>query len=183
MTTNFFSCGLFVSSVFPLYVLGNSYGLLYAPDGTANTSRLMSPQGTDLIVTYGEGQIAAYSPGDIAWILTCTALVFLMIPGLGYLYSGLARRKNALHVLMITIVALAIVTLQWFLGGYSLVFAPESSNFWGTLKNFGYMKVLQEPVAASNNKLPNIVFSMYEVRLPSSNHAELSFLDAMYLYL
>lgn len=143
----------------------NRYGLLYAPDGMANTSRLLSAQGTDLIVTYGDGQIAAYSPGDIAWVLTCTALVWLMIPGLGYLYSGLARRKNALHLLLITMVALCIVSLQWFLGGYSLVFAPKSSNFWGDLKMFGFMHVLQEPVAATNNKLPNIVFAMYEVRL------------------
>lgn len=120
-----------------------------------------------MIVTYGDGQIVAYNPGDIAWILTCTALIWLMIPGLGYMYSGLARRKNALHLLLITLVALATVTLQWFLGGYSLVFSPKSSNFWGDLRMFGFMHVLQEPVAATNNKLPNIVFASYEVCAPS----------------
>lgn len=85
----------------------------------ASQSRILTPFGTDMIVTFGtDDGIAAYSPGDISWVLTCTALVFLMIPGLGYLYSGLARRKNALHMLIMTFMALAVVSVQWVLFGY-----------------------------------------------------------------
>ena len=40
-----------------------------------------------------------YQAGDIAWMLTSTALVLLMIPGVGFFYSGLARRKSALSLL------------------------------------------------------------------------------------
>ena len=102
-----------------------------APTAESDASQILSVNGTDLITTYGDGEIAAYSPGDIAWILTCTCLVFLMIPGLGYLYSGLARRKNALHMLLMTMMAFTVVSIQWVLFGYvsgtSLV---NSAHLW-----------------------------------------------------
>ncbi len=62
-----------------------------------------------------------------------------MIPGLGYLYSGLTRRKNALHLLMITIAAMAVVLFQWFFWGYSLTFSDTGNDFLGNLQNFGFM--------------------------------------------
>lgn len=71
-----------------------------------------------MIVTLPNDGIAAFGSGDSAWILTSTALIFLMIPGLGYLYSGLARRKNALHMLLMSFMALTVVSVQWVLYGY-----------------------------------------------------------------
>ncbi|KDN53302.1 ammonium transporter [Tilletiaria anomala UBC 951] len=139
-----------------------TYGVLVAPQGTSNASSNIALNGTDLIVTYDEGKIASYSPGDIAWILTCTTLVWLMIPGLGYLYSGLARRKNALHLLLLTLAALAVVSFQWFFWGYSLTFSQTGGVFMGDLRNFGFMGVLEAPVPGANNKLPEIVYAMYE---------------------
>ncbi len=53
-----------------------------------------------------------YNNGDIAWTLTCAALVWLMIPGLGYMYSGLLRRKNALSQIYLSLVCLAVVSFQ-----------------------------------------------------------------------
>lgn len=44
-----------------------------------------------------------------------TALVFIMIPGVGLLYSGLLRRKNALSMLLISFLAIAVGSFQWFL--------------------------------------------------------------------
>jgi Amt family ammonium transporter len=124
----------------------------------------LSEQGTDMIVTYGANNemIASYSPGDIAWVLTCTALVWIMIPGLGYLYSGLARRKNALHMLLMTIMALAVVSIQWIFWGYSLTFSPTGGAFLGNLDHFGFMGVLEAPSANANNKIPDIVYAMYQ---------------------
>lgn len=116
-----------------------------------------------MIVTYDGGSSAAYSPGDISWILTCTALVFLMIPGLGYLYSGLARRKNALHMLLMTFMALTVVSIQWVCFGYSITFSSTGGTFIGNLKNAGFIDVLEAPVSAANNKIPEIVYAMYEM--------------------
>jgi Amt family ammonium transporter len=50
--------------------------------------------------------------GDTAWILASTALVMIMIPGLGYFYSGMARSKNALSLIMLSVLSLAVVSVQ-----------------------------------------------------------------------
>lgn len=103
----------------------------------------------------------------MAWILTCTALVFLMIPGLGYLYSGLTRRKNALHMLLLTLMALTITSFQWFFWGYSLTFSSTGGAFLGNLRNFGFMGVLEAPAGGASNKLPEIIYAMYECMFAS----------------
>ena len=56
---------------------------------------------------------------------------FLQLPGLGYLYSGLTRRKNALTLLFLSILSLAITSFQWFFIGYSLVFSETGGTFLG----------------------------------------------------
>lgn len=57
-------------------------------------------------------QIQVYNTGDIAWIISATALVWIMIPGVGFFYSGLLRRKNALSMLWLCMVCLAVVSFQ-----------------------------------------------------------------------
>ena len=63
--------------------------------------------------------------GDTAWVLTSSALVFFMVPGLAFFYAGLVRSKNALATLMQSFIALGIVGLTWVLWGYSLAFGPS----------------------------------------------------------
>jgi Amt family ammonium transporter len=54
-----------------------------------------------------------YASGDIAWVLACTALVWLMIPGVGYFYAGMARsQRNALAMIMCSVMSLVVVTVQ-----------------------------------------------------------------------
>lgn len=53
-----------------------------------------------------------YAPGDIAWTLASTALVWIMIPGVGFFYSGLLRRKNALSMIYLSMMTLAVVSFQ-----------------------------------------------------------------------
>lgn len=53
-----------------------------------------------------------YNLGDIAWVLASTALVWIMIPGVGFFYSGLLRRKNALSMIWLSMVVLAVVSFQ-----------------------------------------------------------------------
>lgn len=73
-----------------------------------------------------EGAAAGFRnrAGDTAWMLTSTALVLMMtIPGLALFYGGLVRTKNVLSVLMQCMAAVGLVSLQWFLVGYSLAFS------------------------------------------------------------
>lgn len=58
------------------------------------------------------GQTGIYNMGDIAWVLTSMALAWMMIPGIGFFYSGLLRRKNALSMIYLSVVTLAVVSFQ-----------------------------------------------------------------------
>ena len=53
-----------------------------------------------------------YNNGDLAWIIAATALVWIMIPGVGFFYSGLLRRKNALSMIWASMMTLAVVSFQ-----------------------------------------------------------------------
>ncbi len=68
------------------------------------------------------------SRGDTAWMIVATALVMLMTPGLALFYGGLVRSKNVLNTLMMSFVALGIISLQWMLWGYSVAFGPTPVN-------------------------------------------------------
>src|SRR2546421_678404 len=53
-----------------------------------------------------------YQSGDIVFVLFSTTLVWLMIPGLGYFYSGMARSKNALSLILLCVSSVAVVSIQ-----------------------------------------------------------------------
>jgi len=78
---------------------------------------------------------AAVSAGDTGWVLVSTALVLLMLPGLALFYGGLVRARATLNTLMMSFVAVAIVTVQWVLFGYSLAFSK--GGFVGDLQWVG----------------------------------------------
>lgn len=98
--------------------------------------------------------------GDIAWITTSTALVLLMIPGVGFFYSGLARRKSALSLIWLSMMSVGVVGFQWFFWGYSLAFGSGSS-YIGNLSHIGFRNVLAAPSPGSP-KIPEILFAVYQ---------------------
>ena len=71
--------------------------------------------------------------GDVAWMLTSTALVLMMsVPALALFYGGLVRSKNMLSVLMQVFVTFSLITVIWCVYGYSLAFT-EGNAFFGSL--------------------------------------------------
>ena len=104
-----------------------------------------------------------YSPGDQAYIIVASAMVVVMIPGLGFLYSGLARRKSALSMLWACMASFSIITFQWYFWGYSLAFSAEGkSGFIGDLKHFGLMYTLGAPSPGSP-LIPELLYAFYQV--------------------
>ncbi len=69
--------------------------------------------------------------GDIAWVLTATALVMLMTPALGFFYGGLVRRKNLVSTIVQCFVIFAVISIVWALWGYSLVFGNSINGIIG----------------------------------------------------
>src|SRR6185295_1795927 len=67
--------------------------------------------------------------GDVAWMLTSTALVLCMsIPALALFYGGLVRAKNMLSVLMQVFVTFSLITVLWCIYGYSVAFTEGSGS-------------------------------------------------------
>ncbi len=83
--------------------------------------------------------------GDTAWMVTSSALVLLMTPGLAFFYGGLVRRKNVLSVFMQCLTAVCVVGLQWVLVGYSLAFGPDHGGLIGGLSYVGLHNVGLDP--------------------------------------
>jgi ammonium transporter, Amt family len=75
--------------------------------------------------------------GDMAWMLTSTALVlFMSVPALGLFYGGLVRSKNMLSVLMLVFVGFSLITVLWCIYGYSLAFTQGNAFIGGFSRLF-----------------------------------------------
>jgi Amt family ammonium transporter len=104
-----------------------------------------------------------YAAGDQAYILVASAMVLVMIPGLAFLYSGLARRKSALSMIWACMFSASVITFQWYFWGYSLAFGPSTNGFIGNLDKFGLKGVLAAPSPGSP-LIPELLYSFYQVR-------------------
>lgn len=79
-------------------------------------------------------------PGHNAWMMTSTALVlFMTLPGLALFYGGLVRRKNVLSVLAQCFLITGLVTILWYICGFSMSFGP-GNPFWGKLSTYAFFK-------------------------------------------
>ena len=104
-----------------------------------------------------------YSSGDQAYIIVASAMVMVMIPGLGFLYSGLARRKSALSMIWACMFSASVVTFQWYFWGYTLAFSNTATNgFIGNLDKFGLKNVVGAPSQGSV-LIPELLYAFYQV--------------------
>jgi Amt family ammonium transporter len=105
---------------------------------------------------------AKIDSGHTAWMLVSTGLVLLMVPGLALFYGGMVRRKNVLGTMMQSMVALAVVGVQWILVGYSLAFGTTQGGWIGWEDNFlGLQGILpSDPFPGTN--IPIFVHCMYQ---------------------
>ncbi len=112
---------------------------------------------TGVAAVYAE-EAAEINSGDTAWLLVATALVMLMIPGVGFFYGGMVRAKNVLSTIMLVFATLALVSVQWVLFGYSLAFGSDISGFIGGLDYLGLKGVGMEP----SGTIPHLLFMMFQ---------------------
>ena len=102
--------------------------------------------------------------GDTAWVLTATALVMLMTPGLALFYGGLVRRKNVLSILMQCMFILALVSVTWVLVGYTLAFGKDV-NGWGIIGNLDNLGLKGVGVTPSSYAptIPGSEFALFQM--------------------
>ena len=102
--------------------------------------------------------------GDTAWVLTSSALVFIMVPGLAFFYAGLVRGKNALATIMQSFMALAVGGLTWVLFGYSLAFGPDIGGFIGNLEWIGLRGVSATEAGPYADTIPHQAFMVFQAK-------------------
>lgn len=109
------------------------------------------------------------SSGDTAWMLTSTALVLMMtIPGLGLFYAGMVRKKNVLATLMQSFAITGLVSILWWVIGYSIAFTPGSTAYLGGfsrvfMNGMVYMKdAMQLSVSHLAVTIPESVYALFQ---------------------
>ncbi|OPY51956.1 MAG: putative ammonium transporter [Methanosaeta sp. PtaU1.Bin055] len=98
--------------------------------------------------------------GDTAWILVSTAMVMLMIPGVGLFYGGLVRKKDVVSMIGLSFLALALVSVQWVLVGYSLSFGTDIMGFIGGLDFVGLRGVGMD---SGDGTIPALLFMAFQL--------------------
>jgi Amt family ammonium transporter len=101
--------------------------------------------------------------GDTTWMLISTGLVMLMTPALGFFEAGLIRGKNSLSAIMQTFSGLAILSVLWFILGFTLVFAPSQGGFIGSLNWVFFNGVPFNDSVDYAPTIPGVTFGSYQM--------------------
>lgn len=99
--------------------------------------------------------------GSIAFIIICSAMVFVMTPGLAFFYGGLERRKNVINTMMMAIIPLAIASLMWLMIGYSLSFGGGGILF-GNLDHL-FLHGISEMSSTRGLSIPDGLFAGFQM--------------------
>ncbi len=102
--------------------------------------------------------------GDTAWVLTASALVLLMTPGLAFFYGGLVRKKNIVSTIMYSFVTIGLVGIVWVLWGYSLAFGNDVEG-WGLIGDlswFGLRNVSANEAGPYSDTIPHQAFMIFQ---------------------
>ena len=99
----------------------------------------------------GEQDYSNLVPGDTAWMLTATALVLLMTPGLAFFYGGMAQSRNIISTMLQSFIAMGIVSVLWVVVGFSIAFGDSIGSdgyglFGNPLTYFMFRNVGGEPI-------------------------------------
>lgn len=105
--------------------------------------------------------LAEVNSGDTAWMLTSTALVLFMTPGLAFFYAGMVRSKNAVSTLYQNVIALGLIGVLWAIIGYSLAFSGGSGFIGDTA--FAMLNGVGQAPLDDNATIPHILFMAFQM--------------------
>lgn len=115
--------------------------------------------------------------GNTGFMMICTALVFIMTPGLAFFYGGLVRRKNVCNTMMACVAIMGLSVIMWTLFGYSLAFGGNHGGVigdfrWAALNSVGWEA---GPYA---DTIPHLVFAAFQMMFamitPRADHRRCS---------
>ena len=101
---------------------------------------------------------------DTAWMLTATALVlFMTIPGLSLFYAGLVRVKNVLSILMQCFALTCLMSLVWFVVGYTIAFGSDGVEQGMWIGDFGNVLFASMTMETMNGGIPATLFAIFQM--------------------
>jgi Amt family ammonium transporter len=111
------------------------------------------------------------NPGDVAWMLTASALVLLMTPGLSFFYGGMVSFKNVVSTMLQSVIALGVISLLWVLVGFGISFGQDYQGLVGNpLSFFMFDNVSSGTVTLGEGAdvvkltIPLLVYSMFQLK-------------------
>lgn len=101
---------------------------------------------------------------NTAFVLLCTALVFLMTPGLAIFYAGFSREKNMLNIMFQNFICLGVISVLWALVGFSLAFGPDFFGVIGSLTTYWFLQdVSTTPNPVYSSSVPFVLVFGYQM--------------------
>lgn len=108
----------------------------------------------------GELSMVGIDTGNTAWVLLCAAFVFFMTPGLALFYGGMSRSKNVLGTIMQSFFLLGIISVEFVLIGYSLIFGQDLGGVIGGLDKIGLYTTAHNVLTGTN--IPEMAFVAFQ---------------------
>jgi Amt family ammonium transporter len=103
--------------------------------------------------------------GDTAWMLTASALVLIMTPGLSFFYGGMVRSRNVVSTMLQSFVAMGVVSVLWVVVGFSLAFGDSHGGLIGdprTFFMFRHVGTLTDAALAPT--VPLVIFAFFQLK-------------------
>ena len=98
--------------------------------------------------------------GNTAWVLIASAMVFFMTPGLALFYGGMARSKNVLSTIMQSFFLIGVISVEFMLIGYTLIFGDDVHGIIGSLHKIGLMGTENSMMEGTN--IPEMAFIAFQ---------------------
>ena len=98
--------------------------------------------------------------GNTAWVLIASAMVFFMTPGLALFYGGMARSKNVLSTIMQSFFLIGVISVEFMLIGYTLIFGDDVHGIIGSLNKIGLMGTENSIMEGAN--IPEMAFIAFQ---------------------
>ena len=103
--------------------------------------------------------------GDTAWLLTSSALVLIMTPGLAFFYGGMVSKKNVISTMLQSFICMCLISIVWVVFGFSLAFGEDIGGIIGDPRTFYMMKGMLGNVAWEGlPTVPLILFAMFQLK-------------------
>lgn len=111
------------------------------------------------------GEETEFDSADVAWMLTSTALVLIMTPGLAFFYSGMVKKKNVISTMFQSFICMAVIAVVWVVFGFSLVFGESIGGVIGNPATFFMFEgVIGGPNWPGAPTIPFALFAMYQLK-------------------